>query len=897
MRRFSLFLRTMVSYFLLLAIPFMTALFAGFFPGWVRRHAHGTGIALTVIFFTGALLLLGRISNETETLWSIPWVPELGVSFSLRLTSFTAWFGVLILFLGGCVQLYACAYFAKHPRLPSLLTLLGLFTTAMLGVIWSDNLYLLFLFWEGTSLLSFLLVGFHDDLEKSRKNASQALLITMVGGASLLAGFVILHGSLGTSSLSVLLSGQPEALPTAAVILIMAGAMTKSAQWPFHFWLPNAMVGPTPVSAYLHSATMVKAGVFLMATLAPVLSAHPYWTPVLTTSGLLTVISSLMRGLRATDLKAVLACTTLAALGFLTILAGIGTPAALLGFIIFLTAHALYKAPLFLAAGNLEKRFGTRDLNQLPGAARHLPVTGAVVLVSTLSLIGIAPLPGFLGKEYLLKAAWAYSPAFALVIALAAAGVLAIGFRIMFAVMSTGPKPAKDGEVPWGMTAATLFPALAALALVLALALPGQFLGNAAASLGAAKGASYKFWYGWTPALLMSLGAIALSLVITRFLKGSQASAVLPLSFDTIFEALIESLRKLGDRVSALLQNGKLVTHLTLILAFIGTISFFALDVHLWETLPLNWTGESAIFLGLTPLLIVAAVIAARSESPVALLVSLGFVGFLIAMLFLWFSAPDLALTQLMAETLILFLLAGALAKTRRVEKSEPRLFRLIVAILGGILVTVLILKAMTLEWHHPVSDFHLSQSKSAAFGANVVNVILVDFRALDTFGEIIVLAIAAMGANAALGAARTRAPLPKVEYSSLLTTGSQLLLYFLLPAILWIFWRGHNAPGGGFIAALLAAAGIGMNLLASRPRYTPPFMLRMSHRFLVAGLIITTAATILPLLAGQPFLTGLWFHSGSLHLGTPLIFDLGVFLTVLGFCMNYLRHFHKRTL
>lgn len=881
--------------FLLLALPFATGLLAGIFPGTVRRHPHGVGIALVVLFFFGALILLSRISDPSETLWSIPWVPDLGVSFALRLTAFSAWFGVLILFLGACVHLYACAYFAKHERLPSLLALLGLFTTAMLGVIWSDNLYLLFLFWEGTSLLSFLLVGFHNDLEKSRKNASQALLITMAGGVSLLAGFIILHLHLDTASVAEILTHQGRAMPTTAVILIMAGAMTKSAQFPFHFWLPNAMVGPTPVSAYLHSATMVKAGVFLMGTLAPVFVSHPYWTPVLTTAGVLTVVCSLLRGLRATDLKTLLACTTLAALGFLTILAGIGTPAALLGFVIFLSAHALYKAPLFLAAGNLEKRFGTRELPGLLGAARILPVTGFVVVISSLSLIGIAPLPGFLGKEYLLKAAWLQSPPLALIITLVAAGVLAIGFRIFFTVVKKGPQPAKAIHVPAGMTAATLFPALAALALVVALALPGSFLGPAASALGAADDASYKFWYGWTPALFMSLGAIFLALILSRFLKSSDSPKSSAISFDDLFNLSLDSLRRLAKRVAALLQNGKLVTHLAVMLTFIGALSSLALKVHQWDRLPINWSGESFIFIGLTPLLIIAAIVAARSETTVALLVSLGFVGFLVAMVFLWFSAPDLALTQLMAETLILFLLAGALAKARRAETSEPRRFRFIFAVLGGLLVTALILKSMTLEWDHPVSDFHLSQSKPAAFGANVVNVILVDFRALDTFGEIIVLAIAAMGANAALGAARNRAPLPKADYSPLLTTGSQLLLYFLLPAILWIFWRGHNAPGGGFIAALLAAGGIGMNLLASRPQYTPPFMLRSSHRLLLSGLIITTIATILPLFAGKPFLTGLWFHSGSLHLGTPLIFDLGVFLTVLGFCMNYLRHFHKR--
>ncbi len=890
-------------HFLLLALPLLTALAAGLFPRVIRRFPHQIGGGIALLFTLAAVSLFGAIPMEGELLWSQQWVPALGVDFSFRLTAFTAWFAILICFLGACIHLYACAYFAKNERLPALLALLGCFTTAMLGVIWSDNFYLLFLFWEGTSLISFLLVGFHHEKGHCRDNASQALLITMAGGAALLAGFVILHQTLGTSSISALLSDSPASLNSAAVILIMIAAMTKSAQWPFHFWLPNAMVGPTPVSAYLHSATMVKAGVFLMATLAPVLSAHPCWTPLLTGAGLLTVISAILRGGRATDLKALLACTTLAALGFLSILAGLGTPAALLAFVIFLTAHALYKAPLFLAAGNLEKRFGTRELPKLRGAARHLPLTGFVVVVSILSLIGIAPLPGFLGKEYLLKAAWAFSPALAISVALAAVGVLALGFRIILPLLSKNTEELEtqaEIQLPLGMSIATLLPALAALLLVVLLALPLDFLGAAARALGAGEAVSYQFWHGWTPALILGLSAIALAYLLAKLLM-KPWKAWTPfsfrLNFDAYFDALISGLRRLANLIAGWLEQGKIVSHLAVILASIGLLSCLSLDLHLWEKLPLTWSGESAIFIGLTPLLIVSTIFAARAQKTVSLLVSLGFVGLIIALLFLWFSAPDLALTQLMAETLILFLLAGALAKSKLSEVSEPKLFRGIFASLAGLLVTALILKSMTLEWDHPVSDFYLRESKPAAFGANVVNVILVDFRALDTFGEIIVLAIAAMGANAALGAARNRAPLPEPEHSSLLRTGARLLSYFLLPTIIWFFWRGHNAPGGGFIAALLAAAGIGMGLLASRNKFTPPFMRRTALRLIVSGLAVSLLATILPLLVSRPFFTGLWLHFDSLHLGTPLIFDLGVFLTVLGFCMNYLRHFHQRTL
>jgi len=894
----------MDSLFFLLGLPALVALLAASFRPLVRQHSGFVGLLIAALFFGGAAILLGGIAHGAESLISIPWAPALGVDFALRLTPFSAWFGVLILFLGGCVNLYACAYFNGQERLPSLLILLGLFASAMLGVIWSDNLYLLFLFWEATSLLSFLLVGFHNDQEVSRKNASQAFLITMAGGAALLVGFVLLHQNLGTASLTQILASDIGSISTASITFIMLGAMTKSAQWPFHFWLPNAMVGPTPVSAYLHSATMVKAGVFLLGTLAPLFSQHPIWTPVLVTAGIMTVGTSVLRGARETDLKAILACTTLAALGFLTILAGVGTPGAMLGFVIFLTAHALYKAPLFLAAGNLEKRFGTRDLTKLRGAARHLPVTGTVVVVSALSLIGLAPMPGFLGKEYLLKATWSYSPILAIAVALSAAGVLALGFRVIIPLLSKNDELSTCKPLPKGMSAAALFPALAALGLVACLPMSShEFLGPAASALGADMAASYKFWHGFTPALGLGMGALALSFIVTWVMMRRTfpplPEAFRPL-FDRLFDDIIATLKRIGGIAGKCLENGKMTSHLTVMLVFIGTLSFFALDLNHWNSLALTWDGPSLVFIGLLPLLVITSVIASRTDKTLPLLVSLGFVGLIIALIFLWFSSPDLALTQLMAETLILFLLAGTLAKAKRskeVEKSNPVPFRLLFSIFAGVLVTLLILKSMTLEWDHPVSDYFLKESKESAFGANVVNVILVDFRALDTLGEIIVLAIAAMGANAALGAARKRAPLPDAEPSSLLATGARLVALFLVPTILWIFWRGHNAPGGGFIAALVAAGGIGLGLLSSWNRLTPPFMRKSSHWLLIAGLSIALFSALVPLAVGETFFAGLWLHLDSLHLGTPLLFDLGVFLTVLGFCLNYLRHFHLRSL
>ncbi|MEM9237318.1 MAG: proton-conducting transporter membrane subunit, partial [Verrucomicrobiota bacterium] len=358
-------------------LPLVLLAVAMLLPKLVRSRPGVVASLGALVLALGSVAMFARVPGLEPFVQSWAWVPQLGVEFSLRLDAFNAWFAALVLGLGAGVVLHTGGYLAKNPRLPGALAALSGFTLAMLGVILADNLYLLFLFWEATSLLSFLLVGFHHDKEEVREKASQALLVTLAGGACMLAGIVLLQLHFGTVSIVELLSmagdGKAATLSNGAIVLLLLGAFTKSAQWPFHFWLPNAMVGPAPVSAFLHSATMVKAGVFFMATLAPLLSEHPLWTPLVAGAGLLTVGTAVLRGAREQDLKALLACTTLAALGFLTLLAGLGTPAAMLGFVIFLTAHALYKAPLFLAAGNFEKAFGTRKLDELVGAIKAAP--------------------------------------------------------------------------------------------------------------------------------------------------------------------------------------------------------------------------------------------------------------------------------------------------------------------------------------------------------------------------------------------------------------------------------------------------------------------------------------------------------------------------------------------
>lgn len=879
-------------------VPLVVALAA---PGLVRTHPRAIATTAAVLLAAGAATMVAGVPGLEPIRGAWPWVPQLGVEIALRLDAFTAWFAALVLGLGACVMLHAGGYLAKSRHLPGVVAALSGFTLAMLGVILSDNLYLLFLFWEATSLLSFLLVGFHHGKENVREKASQALLVTLAGGACMLAGIVLVHAHFDTASIVGLLEragdGSAAGLSTGALVLLLLGALTKSAQWPFHFWLPNAMVGPAPVSAFLHSATMVKAGVFFLATLAPLLSEHPLWTPLVAGSGLLTVATAVLRGARESDLKALLACTTLAALGFLTLLAGLGTPAALLGFVIFLTAHALYKAPLFLAAGNLEKTFGTRRLEGLVGAVKAAPFTGLAFVVSALSLIGLAPLPGFLGKEYLLKAIWAYSPLLAVATALAAAGVLGLGLKLLLPLLDRRQRPEPKKALPLSMTVAALLPALGTLALVISLpAATHGFLGAAATALGAPEDAAYKFWHGWTPAFGLGMGALVLSVGVWRTLvRPNLAPLPDPLEpiFEPAFDNLVASIRTLASGVGRMLEGGRPGLQIGIMVVAIGLLAFAGLDAAEWRLPASDATGEASVWLLLAPVAVLAAFLAASASRTLTLLVALGFVGLIVALLFLWFSAPDLALTQLMAETLLLFLLAGVLKKTGvKATASSFSGGRAVVALAGGALVTMLVLKAMALEWDRPVSDFHLTHSKPAAYGANVVNVILVDFRALDTLGEILVLAIAALGATAALGAARPRSPLPFDSDSPWLATAARGIAWFALPVSLWLFWRGHNAPGGGFIAALVAATGLGLLLLVRHPRLDARYLRHASRRLSVVGLGVALGSALMPLVSMKEFFTGLWWHSGDLHLGTPLLFDLGVYLTVLGFCLGFLRHF-----
>ena len=482
--------------------------------------------------------------------------------------------------------------------------------------------------------------------------------------------------------------------------------------------------------------------------------------------------------------------------------------------------------------------------------------------------------------------------------ALAAAGVLALGLRMVIPLLRRRDSVASKRPLPKPLLVATALPALGALALTCSLpAANHAFLGPAATALGAHEDSAYKLWHGWTPALGLGLGALLLALLVARLLLKSPLpplSASFDPLFENIFHIFLRALRLAAKDVAKLLTGQTLPAQLAFLVLIIGGGVLLSLNPREWPAPDFSGGPNSTSLLLLTPFLIGAAVVVARTRDRLTLLVSLGFVGLLIAFLFLWFSAPDLALTQLLAETLLLFLLGIALTKVDlRAALRPSSWWRLPIALFAGVLVTALLLMALALDWGRPVSEFHLAQSKAAAYGANVVNVILVDFRALDTLGEILVLAIASLGATSALGAARCRATLPGTS-SAWMGTGLPAVMVLLTLTALWIFWRGHNHSGGGFIGALILACALGLGILARQRQWTPPRLRRLGYGLSTAGLTVALLAALSPLLVDKPFFTGLWWHRGDLHLGTPLLFDLGVLLTVLGFACHYLRHFHS---
>lgn len=695
------------------------------------------------------------------------WIPSLGISVTLRMDGLGLLFSLLISGIGLLVLLYAAAYLRGHRHLGRFYAMLLLFMAAMLGTVLAGDLITLFLFWELTGICSFLLIGFDHEREESRRAALQALLVTGAGGLALLAGILLLGQAAGSTELVMILErgGQVRAdvRYTAILLLVLAGAFTKSAQFPFHFWLPGAMAAPTPVSAYLHSATMVKLGIYLLARLSPVLGGTDLWLIALTLTGGLTLLVGGWQALRCTDLKQVLAWTTVSALGMLTLLLGLGTPLAITAAMLFLTVHALYKSALFLAVGAVDHAAGSREITRLGGLARFLPQVAVAAGLAALSMAGLPPLAGFIVKELLYEAALTVPllPVPVTVVAvvavvgsaLAVAAALLTGYVPFYgALRDSELHPHRVETVLW---CAPLVPAVLGLVIGLLPDPLGRLLIAPAASAvnGALVPVSLALWHGPGPVLLLSLGTFVaggLLAALTASLRRPAAvdGQYLPTG-ERSYRLLLDGLQRGAVAVTARLQSGRLRYYLMSVtgaaVMLMGGVMLGGPERRLDIPMP-----DGQLHEWLTALVILAgALMATVTRSRLAAVAALGTVGYGVALIYILFGAPDLAMTQFCIETLSIILFVLVLHRLPHFTQLSSPLTRsrdVVVSLAIGSIMTMLVWMAISQPLVSHLSDWFLEQSLPAGHGRNVVNVILVDFRALDTLGEITVLAVAALG-------------------------------------------------------------------------------------------------------------------------------------------------------
>ncbi len=719
-----------------------------------------------------ALWLLAQmpgVSAGAAPAFSAPWVPELGLELAFRLDGLGLLLGLLVCGIGFFIVLYGSAYFEKEPVARGrFFTLILVFMAAMFGLAVADDLLLFFLFWELTSITSYLLIGFKHKEESAREAAQQALIITAGGGLALLAGLILLGDAAGTLKISEL-AARAELVKAHALYpwilgLVFLGAATKSAQWPFHFWLPGAMAAPTPVSAYLHSATMVKAGVFLLARLFPVLGGTELWQNLLGLAGAVTMVTASVLALGQRDLKRLLAYTTVSALGTLVMLLGIGDALSLQAAVVFLLVHAFYKGALFMVAGAVDHATGTRDINLLQGLRHLMPWTAAGAVLAAFSMSGIPPFIGFVAKELLYEAKVSV-PDLRTPLLIAAVfanmATVKVAFSVGLSPFHGAPPEELEHAHDAGWRMKLGFLTLGVLSLVCGLApqmVNDLLLAPALRALDPeAAVLKLKLWHGFTPVLALSVvtvaGGIAMHLVRRPFQKiRARFAGVAEYGPGALYQWKWSLLLAVADGIQRWIQNGRLRHYLRVI--FILTTGLLLLRVL--PVLPELARGTELAPRGFETTVVVtmalAGLVAALTRSRITALLGLGWVGLGVTYIFVDFGAPDLALTLILVEALTVVLFAVVITRLPPIRPRDPLSGRLRdagIALLAGAAAGMVVWKAAHVRLHESISPEFMARSLSEANGRNVVNVILVDFRALDTLGEIMVLGVAALGVYA----------------------------------------------------------------------------------------------------------------------------------------------------
>jgi multicomponent Na+:H+ antiporter subunit A len=750
-------------------------LFTALVAPWLHqigRRATGWIIAILpigyVLYFAS---LAGQISEGEIISVSYAWVPSLGVNLSFYLDGLSLLLAIIISGIGALVMIYAGGYLAGQRQLGRFYAFIVLFMTSMLGVVLSGNIITLFVFWELTSLSSFLLIGFKHQYEASRAAALKALLVTGAGGLALLAGLLLLGQVGGSWELATLLS-QGETVRSSdlylpILLLVLIGAFTKSAQAPFHFWLPNAMEAPAPVSAYLHSATMVKAGVYLLARLAPVLGSTDAWQYVITLVGVVTMLLGAFLALLQTDLKRILAYSTVSVLGTLMLLLGLDTTLSVKAAMVFLLVHSLYKGALFMAAGSVDHETGTRDIRQLGGLRHSMPLTTLAMSLAAISMAGLPPMLGFISKELLYEAKL-QAPSAGLFVT--GAGVLAnvllvavaavLGLRPLLARQSQLAKTSHEAPLSLWLGPALL----AGLGLLIGLlpdALAKSLIAPAVSAVRAQPTeVELALWHGVNPVLLLSVATV-ISGIGVYLVRGRLRSLARLFELgqrwgpERWYGRGLDGLAALADAQTRLLQSGYLRLYLlTTVITTLGLTGYTLLSrVEVVEQLTLP-QGIRSYEVLIAAIIVVATVVVVRAQSRLAVVAALGSIGYGLALIYVMFGAPDLAMAQFSIETLtvILFVLVlYRLPRFARLTSDRERLRDVLVATAVGGFMTLLVLTATAGPFRSLLTPYFAENSVPLAKGRNIVNVILVDFRGIDTLGEITVLAVAAIGVYALL--------------------------------------------------------------------------------------------------------------------------------------------------
>jgi multicomponent Na+:H+ antiporter subunit A len=888
---------------------------------------------------------------------SVPWIPQLGIMLSFRVDTLAWLLALVVTGVGALVLLYCARYFrADEPGLGRFAGCLLAFAGTMYGLVTADDILVMFMFWEITSVLSYLLIGHYTDRRESRGAALQALIVTTFGGLVMLVGVVMISAAAGTTSLAAIVADPPAGgLAGWAIVLILVGAMSKSALIPFHFWLPAAMAAPTPVSAYLHAAAMVKAGIYLVARLAPGFADSAGWMPILITFGIWTMLVGAWRALRQYDLKLVLAYGTVSQLGFLMIVVGFGTRDAALAGVALLAAHALYKAALFLIVGIIDQRTGTRDWRQLSGIGRREPLLATIALVSVASMAGTPPLFGFVAKEAVFTSfissiesgtdsGWGW---FALA-GTTLGSILTVAYSARFFwgafARKRGTTDTELRASRWDFQLAPAILAGGTLVLGPLAWLADPFLAPYADTVPGGGEAQLALWHGFEPALAITAVVLLIGAALFWFrVRVARLQDAVPPYIDAGlgYGATVRSVSRAAARVTHFMQRGGLPQYLaTILVVFVLALGFAASVNRTWPGAVVWWDYPGQVVIAL--IMGVAAVMAARVGQRMTAVLLAGVTGYGLVALFAFHGAPDLALTQALVETmtLVVFVLVLRRLPPTIAQHNRPvhRKRRAVIGLLVGVTMGTIGVIALGARQAESISSELPRLAVEEAHGTNIVNVMLVDIRAWDTMGEISVLIVVATGVASLLFVRGRNPDMPRLKDSRTLrsrlnrrhvvedpaasnegddvTRQSWLLagrtisaknrsilvevLVRLLfhPAIIvsiFLLFAGHNAPGGGFAGGLLAGLALVARYLAGGRYELGEAAPIDPGKVLGLGIVLAVGMAVASLFFGEAALTSAYFAAdlpvfGSVSFGTSSIFDIGVYLVVVGLALDILR-------